>query len=181
MFFVAELGRGLARRAKSDEEWQVVARCRRYAWYMILALTAIVSVANGVALLHLVQALLSGVLLSGKLLLIDALNVWSTNVIMFALWYWALDRGGPAMRALDRGGSPEFTFPRSDPAPEDDRENALPGFVDYLFLSFTTSTAFSPADTVPTSRRMKLLMMAEAMISLLTIALVAARAVNILA
>jgi len=84
------------------------------------------------------------------------------------------------MHALDRGGSPEFAFPQPITSDNAGEKKTLPGFVDYLFLSFTTSTAFSPTDTLPLSRRMKMLMMGQAMSSLLTIALVAARAVNIL-
>lgn len=148
---------------------------------LVLALITVVSVANGLALIRLIQELLAGSVHNGRSLLVDAVNVWSTNVIVFALWYWILDRGGPAMRALDRAGSPEFAFPQPTSSDNGGKEETLPGFVDYLFLSFTTSTAFSPTDTLPLSRRMKMLMMAEAMISLLTIALVAARAVNILA
>jgi len=157
------------------------ARFRQLEARLVLALITVVSVANGLALIRLIQELLAGSVHNGRSLLVDALNVWSTNVIVFALWYWILDRGGPAMRALDRAGSPEFAFPQPTSSDNGGKEETLPGFVDYLFLSFTTSTAFSPTDTLPLSRRMKMLMMAEAMISLLTIALVAARAVNILA
>jgi uncharacterized membrane protein len=157
------------------------ARFRQLESRLVLALITVVSVANGLALIRLIQGLLAGSVHNGRTLLVDALNVWSTNVIVFALWYWILDRGGPAMHALDRGGSPEFAFPQLTTSDDAGRKETLPGFVDYLFLSFTTSTAFSPTDTLPLSRRMKMLMMAQAMSSLLTIALVAARAVNILA
>ena len=157
------------------------ARFRQLEARLVLALITVVSLANALALFRLIQELLAGAVHNGRSLLVDALNVWSTNVIVFALWYWILDRGGPAMRALERGGSPEFAFPQPNTRDNGGTEETLPGFVDYLFLSFTTSTAFSPTDTLPLSRRMKMLMMAEAMISLLTIALVAARAVNILA
>jgi uncharacterized membrane protein len=157
------------------------ARFRHLETRLVLALIAVVTVANGLALIRLIQELLAGSMRNGRSLLVDAVNVWSTNVIAFALWYWILDRGGPAMHALDRGGSPEFAFPQPITADNPGKDETLPGFIDYLFLSFTTSTAFSPTDTLPLSRRMKMLMMAQAMSSLLTIALVAARAVNILA
>jgi uncharacterized membrane protein len=157
------------------------ARTRQLETRLVLALITVITVANALALIRLIQALLAGSVHNGRSLLVDALNVWSTNVIVFALWYWILDRGGPAMHALDRGGSPEFAFPQPTTADNAGKEETIPGFIDYLFLSFTASTAFSPTDTLPLSRRMKMLMMAQAMSSLLTIALVAARAVNILA
>jgi hypothetical protein len=123
---------------------------------------------------------LSGKAETGHTLLLDAVNIWVTNVIVFALWFWGLDGGGPAARHAAGKPAFEFLFPQATI----DREGTAPfapGFVDYLFLSFTNATAFSPTDTMPLSQRAKLLMMAEAMISLLTIAFVAARAVNILA
>ena len=103
-----------------------------------------------------------------------------TNVIVFALWFWSTDRGGPPTCGLVKLAKADFLFAQMT---LNDRElrDWLPGFVDYFFLAFTNATAFSPTDTLPLSQRAKLLMMAEAMISLLTIALVAARAVNILA
>jgi uncharacterized membrane protein len=174
------LSQRAARQAASDEDWQDVARRRAVIRVLALTLTSIVSIANGIALLELVRALLAGKSQSGATLLLDALNLWGTNVIVFALWYWALDRGGPSMGPPEKGSSPEFVFPQMT-LRDQAEQGRSPGFVDYLFLSFTTSTAFSPTDTLPLSQRMKLLMMLEAMISLLTIALVAARAVNILA
>lgn len=95
------------------------------------------------------------------------------------LWYWTLDRGGPAARGLTRHSRPDFLFAQM--TIEQGDESWSPGFIDYLFLAFTNATAFSPTDTLPLSGRAKLLMMAQSGISLLTIALVAARAVNILA
>ena len=123
-----------------------------------------------------------GALLSGKAgaapsLLLDAINIWATNVFALALWYWNIDRGGPALRGVRPYTQPDFLFPQMALK---QFEGWTPGFIDYLFLAFTNSTAFSPADTMPLSHRAKLLMMAEASSSLLVIALVAARAVGIL-
>ena len=141
---------------------------------------------NFVALAELVRALLGGEIKNGTTLLIDAVIIWMINIIVFALWFWGLDGGGPAVR--HDAGKPVFEFlfpqatvPHQTTATHNDAPPFTPGFVDYLFLSFTNATAFSPTDTMPLSQRAKLLMMAEAMISLLTIAFVAARAVNILA
>jgi hypothetical protein len=102
-----------------------------------------------------------------------------TNVLIFALWYWELDRGGPVLRALDRGKRPDFLFPQM----ADDRwapPGWMPGFVDYLYVSLTNATAFSPTDTMPLTAMAKMLMGVQAVASLVTVGLVVARAVNIL-
>ena len=104
--------------------------------------------------------------------------IWLTNVIAFALWYWEFDRGGPVARALAKRTRPDFGFPQmNDPAQYPDWE---PTFVDYFYLSFTTATAFSPTDVLPMTRWAKLTMMAQSAVSLVAVALVVARAVNIL-
>lgn len=118
-------------------------------------------------------------------LLRSAAELWVTNIIVFASWYWRLDAGGPRAREL-RGVHADgaFLFPQMSLTPELRRElceeNWSPGFVDYLFLAFNTSTAFSPTDSPVLSRWAKLMMMLQSLISLATIALLAARAVNIL-
>ena len=111
-------------------------------------------------------------------LLVNGGSIWLTNVIVFALWYWEFDRGGPAARANARLKHPDFLFSQMT-APELVRRDWEPGFVDYLYLSFTNATAFSPTDTLPLSRWAKLTMMVQSAISLVTVALVVARAVNI--
>jgi uncharacterized membrane protein len=114
---------------------------------------------------------------AGPLLLAGG-TIWLTNVIVFALWYWDLDRGGPAARANARRPHPDFLFSEMT-APELVHRDWEPGFVDYLYLSFTNATAFSPTDTLPLTRWAKLTMMFQSAISLVTVALVVARAVNI--
>ncbi len=148
--------------------------------HLALALIAVITLMNFGALFELTRALLSGRAENGHTLLLDAVNIWVTNVIVFALWFWGVDGGGPAARRARGKPTFEFLFPQAT-ATDSSAPPFTPGFVDYLFLSFTNATAFSPTDTLPLSSRAKLLMMAEAMISLLTIAFVAARAVNILA
>lgn len=115
-------------------------------------------------------------------LLRSAAGLWLTNVLVFALWYWRLDAGGP--HARQRASGPiksAFLFPQmTRPQNEPDDASWSPQFVDYLFLAFNTSTAFSPTDTAVLSRGAKLAMMAQSVISLLILALLAARAVNIL-
>jgi hypothetical protein len=117
---------------------------------------------------------------SPKLLLMSAAAIWTANVLVFASWYWRLDAGGPNERDL-RAGHPEgaFLFPQMV-VPGKHTRTWRPGFVDYLFLAFNTSTAFSPTDVPVLSRWAKLMMMVQASISLTTLAIIAARAVNIL-
>jgi hypothetical protein len=149
---------------------------------LAFVLTAICTLMNFGALARLVAAILAGNAGSGKTLLLDATNIWATNVVVFALWFWALDRGGPAARGIISEAKSDFLFTQQQ-AGVVDREQFKgwsPGFFDYLFLAFTNATAFSPADTFPLTARAKLLMMAEAAISLCTIAVVASRAVGIL-
>ncbi|MES2460009.1 MAG: hypothetical protein V4671_05445 [Armatimonadota bacterium] len=122
-------------------------------------------------------------------LLRSAMALWASNILVFAQWYWRLDAGGPGHRDRRRGQGIRhqdgaFLFPQmslsKDLREEMGESNWSPNFWDYLFLSFTTSTAFSPTDTLPLSRWAKILMMVQALISLLVITLLAARAVNIL-
>jgi uncharacterized membrane protein len=115
-----------------------------------------------------------------KSLLRSASALWIANVLVFALWYWKLDAGGPIVRESPSGMSKSsFLFPQmlyKDGAPS----TWTPHFIDYLFLAFNTSTAFSPTDTAVLSRTAKLATMLQSIISLIIIALIAARAVNIL-
>jgi uncharacterized membrane protein len=116
---------------------------------------------------------------AGPLLIIGG-AVWLTNVIVFALWYWEFDRGGPAARAGAVQKYPDFQFTQMATG-DDIHLDWEPTFVDYLYLSFTNATAFSPTDTLPMTRWAKLLMLTQSCVSLATVALVIARAVNILA
>lgn len=105
--------------------------------------------------------------------------IWTGNVLIFTLLYWLIDRGGPDARFNNTVRYPDFDFPAMDD-PEHVPPNWQPGIVDYLFLGFTTSTAFSPTEAMPLTSRAKLLMIAQSMIALVTIAIVAARTINIL-
>jgi len=115
----------------------------------------------------------------------SAAALWITNILVFASWYWRLDAGGPHAREL-RGVHTDgaFLFPQMTLTPQKSRDMDeqcwSPGFVDYLFLAFNTSTAFSPTDSPVLSAWAKVLMMVQALISFATVALLAARAVNIL-
>jgi hypothetical protein len=117
--------------------------------------------------------------LSAITLLATAIVIWVTNVLIFAFVYWQIDRGGPEGRSHGWRGRSDFTFARgdeSDGVPADWR----PSFADYLYLGYNTATAFSPTDTLPLTTRAKMLMMVQSSISLVTIVIVAARAINIL-
>ena len=118
-------------------------------------------------------------------LLLSAASLWITNILVFALWYWRLDAGGPYQRDKRPGHSEgAFLFPQMTMSKQALREAGQPdwspNFVDYLFLAFNTSTAFSPTDTLVLARWAKILMMLQSLLSLLIILLLAARAVNIL-
>jgi hypothetical protein len=168
-----------ARAATEDHHWLAIRRHRRWIRAMALFLTIAVMAINFDALAAVTRALLSGGKgPSGQSLLIDALNIWFTNVVIFALWFWNIDRDGPAARGLGAGEKPDFLFPQMIGGGDDD-PRWTPGFLDY-YVSFTNATAFSPTDTMPLSVRVKMLMALEAFVSLLTVGLVAARAVNIL-
>jgi hypothetical protein len=171
---------GTAKRADAEGTWGIVRRQRRLVRTTALVLTAIVTLMNFGALFELVRALFAGRAGTGQTLLLDALNIWTTNVISFALWFWNIDRGGPAVRGLVQAKHPDFLFTQHTMLHDETCLHWSPGFVDYLFLAFTNAAAFSPADTFPLTHRAKLLMMAESSISFLTVALVASRAVGIL-
>jgi hypothetical protein len=112
-------------------------------------------------------------------LLRDAALLWLSNVLTFALWYWETDAGGPTRRHAALKGSTDFAFPQAV-VPGVSTTVWIPEFLDYLFLAFNTSTAFSPTDTLVLARRAKVLMMYQSLISLVTIAVLAARAINTL-
>ena len=107
------------------------------------------------------------------------LALWVTNVVVFSLWFWELDRGGAAERAAASPIPPSFGFPE-DALPELVAAGWMPRYPDYLYLSFTIATAFSPTDTLPIRTWAKMTLMVEASISLVTAILVIARAINVL-
>jgi hypothetical protein len=115
-------------------------------------------------------------------LLRSATILWVTNILVFAMWYWRLDAGGPHSRdSRGRHTAGAFFFPQMmDGAPVEDPEAWRPRFVDYLFLAFNTSTAFSPTDTAILSRWAKVLCMIQALISLSIVAILASHAVGML-
>jgi hypothetical protein len=163
----------------------------RFSRAASLLLSGLVAITNLFALGLLVHGLVSGAKANGADLLIGALQVWATNVIAFALLYWEMDRGGPVSRARrEREGMPlaDFRFSHDEDgdavvevaAGSSEKADWVPSFADYLYLSTTNSSAFSPTDTMPLSTRAKTLMGIQATAALLTSLLVIARAVGAL-
>jgi hypothetical protein len=144
-----------------------------------LILIAVLSTANVMCVTRLVVDLMNseGIRDASELLLTGG-AIWLTNVIIFAIWYWEFDRGGPSARAGATHLRQDLQFPQMT-SPDPEFIDWEPNLIDYVYMSFTNSTAFSPTDVLPLSRWAKLTMMLQASISLATIALVVARAVSV--
>lgn len=156
-----------------------------------IALVLVTALANTIALVLLIDQLLQGHPTGGKQFLLGAGQVWLTNIIIFALAYWELDRGGPVRRTqVSRRNLPpaDFRFPQDEDhdAVQEVAARAsitsgwTPGFVDYLYVSLTNSSAFSPTDTMPLTPRAKMLMGSESVSAILLSVLVIARGVSLL-
>jgi hypothetical protein len=159
-------------------------RIDRQAWWLRMmtgTLIALISMVNATAAIKLVISILGTVPFTNDAqeLLVTGGAIWLTNVIAFGLWYWDVDRGGAAARARGSADHPAFLFPEMINS-KFVKPGWYPKFVDYLHLSFTTATAFSPTDVSAVRPWAKLMMMAEESISLVVALLVIARAVNIL-
>jgi uncharacterized membrane protein len=151
----------------------------RHVRRLTLTLISLVTLANVVSMGLLVHHLLHTQVIQGRSLIYSAVAVWMTNVIVFGLWFWEIDRGGPSRRAAGTTAFPDLQFPQMENptlAPPEWR----PAFTDYLYTSFANGTSFAPADAMPLTWRLKTLFLGESIVSLVTIAVVAARAVNIL-
>ena len=147
---------------------------RRFA----LAVIGVVSLTNVVSIGLLVHYVLNGGRAGGHALILSGAVLWATNVLLSAVWYWEMDRGGPVHRFL---GSTmyDFQFPQME-NPQLAPEGWRPGFFDYFYVSLTNATAFSPTDTMPLTQSAKLVMGIQSVAAFATIGLVIARAVNIL-
>jgi hypothetical protein len=154
-------------------------RSRALRW-LGLTLAALLSLANAYSVARLAVGLVQGTLgNSAGPLLVSGGVIWLTNVIIFGLWYWEFDRGGPVARANADRMYPDFQFVQMV-SPQLTPPDWEPAFADYLYLSFTNAAAFSPTDVLPMSRWAKMGMTVQAAVSIVTVALVVARAVNIL-
>jgi hypothetical protein len=147
-----------------------------------LCLTAVVTLTNAASAVLLVHNLIyvRGAADNAPSLLGGGASIYLTNIIAFGLWYWEFDRGGPMARARGTRAHPDFLFPQMT-TPELADSEWEPNLVDYLYVSFTNATAFSPTDTLPLSRWTKVLMAIQSLVALTTVGLVIARAVNVLA
>ena len=154
--------------------WLVVERT------VTLLVVAVMTVSTLGALGYLVIAMVHRPELSGVELLSSSVAAWVANVLMFALLYWQIDRGGPGVRTSGAGPRPDLYFSEEGAPPEVLPPDWRPTFVDYLFLAFSTATAFSATDVVPVTARAKMTMMLESAISLVTIVVVGARAINVI-
>lgn len=161
--------------ASEKAKWLRVERTATLIFFMLMASGTLVSLAYLVSFMIRRSSEIHGVEL-----LTSSIGVWINNVLMFALLYWQMDRGGPAARAEAAGPRPDWLFPQEGAPIEDLPPGWKPSFVDYLFLSFSTATAFSATDALPLTHRAKIMMMIESSISLVTIVVVAARAINVL-
>ena len=145
-----------------------------------IVLIALVNLANIGSLMLLAHDVISGRQVVGRQLVLSSIEIWLTNVLIFALWFWELDRRGPGARTLPKPYAPDFLFPQMANPEACEVTHWRPNFVDYLYVSLTNATAFSPTDTMPLSRKVKAIMGIQCIASLITVVLVAARAVNIL-
>ncbi len=148
-----------------------------------VSLAVVLQLVNAGRLVQLVISMTEHETFSAGQLIGSGLLIWTTNVVASAVAFWELDRGGPFARDprhAREAGRPDLLFPQMTGVPGWDPDTWLPSFSDYVFVAFTTATAFSPTDTMPMSGRAKILMIGASSVSLGTIAVIAARAVNIL-
>jgi uncharacterized membrane protein len=153
-------------------------RAERTVTLLICVFVTPVSLVNLANLIYVMAQKSAGI--NGLQLLASSVALWVSNVLTFSLLYWQMDRGGPEARVKDTGTRTDWLFPQEGAPAKDVPADWRPTFVDYLYLSYSTATAFSTTDVMPLTARAKLLMMFESMISLVTIVVVAARSINIL-
>ena len=159
----------------SHVRWLRVERAVILALFVIAAMAMVANLANVVIAMIERPADVTGIQL-----LSSSIGVWVTNVIIFALLYWQIDRGGPEKRLNRADTGADWLFPQETAPAEDVPPGWRPAFIDYLYLSYSTATAFSTTDAMPVTARAKLLMMLQSAFSLLTVMVVASRAINIL-
>lgn len=159
----------------SRERWL---RIERVVILIFVTVVIVLLLANLANLMHAV--IYRSAKITGLQLLTSSVGLWVSNVIMFSLLYWQIDRGGPEARARAQSQFPDWLFPQESAPSLDVPKAWRPMFVDYLYLAYSSSTAFSATDTIPLTARAKLLTMLQSAISLLTIVLIASRAINIL-
>jgi hypothetical protein len=160
---------------KGDSRWLRIERPITTTFVILIVLANLTNLAN-----LFQKMVLHSTEMNGLQLFASSIAVWVTNVLAFALIYWQVDRGGAEVRISHTGQRPDWLFPHEGMPAEVVKPGWLPTFIDYLYLGFSTATAFSATDVLPLTARAKLLMMLDSTISLLTLVVVAARAINIL-
>jgi hypothetical protein len=159
-----------------------IARRRNlHAWRRRLGMIGLGTVTGALAAsVILLVYLLARSELQAKSLLVGGASIWAANLLTFSVWYWEIDGGGPAKRRRDGHVSSDFLFPQLQVGDGKSSGGWWPGFLDYMFVAFNASTAFSPTDTLILSQRAKILMMIQATISFVAVIIIAARAINTL-
>jgi uncharacterized membrane protein len=156
-----------------------ITRSSRMLRLASILLVAMISGTNAWSAVRLIQQIVQGEAQDPYALLSSGAAIWATNVIVFALWYWEFDRGGPFARSEGRARFPDFSFPQMQ-NPELAPPHWEPRFADYLYMSFTNATALSPTDVMPLARWAKMTMLVQAALSLITVLLVISRAIGLL-
>lgn len=145
-----------------------------------LAMAVIIEISALVTIFYLIyEMVMHPHDVNGRMLLSSSVGGWMVNILTFSLIYWRIDRGGPEPRANNKDRKPDWLFPQTG-VPEEAPAHWHPTYVDYLFLSFSTATAFSTTEVAPMTHRSKLLMMLQAAISMTILVIVASRAINII-
>jgi hypothetical protein len=166
---------GVALKGTHNRLWQRLERIGILILFVVMGVAMTSNIAN------IITAMIERPAdISGLQLLSSSVGVWVTNVIIFALLYWQIDRGGPEKRVNHTGIMPDWLFPQESAPSGEVVPDWRPTFVDYLYLAYSTCTAFSTTDAMPLTPRAKLLMMMQSAFSLMTVVVVASRAINIL-
>ena len=157
----------------------IAGRVERHGWRRALGLIGLgtVTVAVATSAIILIYQLINGAV-EARSLLSGAGAIWIANLVTFGIWYWEIDGGGPSERRRDGHVSTDFMFPQLQVGDGTSSGGWWPTFLDYLFVAFNASTAFSPTDTLILSRRAKVLMMIQSLISIVTVVVLVGRAIN---
>ena len=156
-----------------------IAQHKSHLWYSGIALNLVMTISNIAGVIKLIDLLVNGKISDPTQLLFSGGSIWISNMVIFSLWYWEIDGGGAGYRFQSEKYTPDFLFTQMS-NPQFAKPNWKPVYLDYFYLSLTNSSAFSPTDVLPLSRIAKSLMSIQSLISMLTLLLIIARAVNIL-
>ncbi|MEI7798125.1 MAG: hypothetical protein WCI68_05110 [Actinomycetes bacterium] len=156
-----------------------IAKHKSHLWYSGIVLNLVMTISNIAGVIKLIDLLVHGKISDPTQLLFSGGSIWISNMVIFSLWYWEIDGGGAGYRFQSEKYIPDFLFTQMS-NPQFAKPDWKPVYLDYFYLSLTNSSAFSPTDVLPLSRIAKSLMSMQSLISMLTLLLIVARAVNIL-